>query len=159
MKKILTTCLTLSAAFAAMATVGVTSPSGQLSLTVDVDAAGMPVYSLDYKGKSIIKPSKLGLRADETVFADGFTIAGIDTMTVDRTWRPVWGEYSEIRDHFRELAVRLKAENPEREMTVRFRVFDDGLGFRYELPVQKGPNYLTLKDELTEFNYADDHKL
>ncbi|MDE6716906.1 MAG: glycoside hydrolase family 97 protein [Muribaculaceae bacterium] len=137
----------------------ITSPSGDLLLNVDVDSQGHPVYSLDFKGKRILEPSKLGIKADETVFADGFTIAGIDTVTVDRTWEPVWGEYSKVRDHFREMAVRLKAGNPDCEMTVRFRVFDDGLGFRYELPVQNGPNYLTVRDELTEFNFNGDHKL
>ncbi|MDE7413397.1 MAG: glycoside hydrolase family 97 protein [Muribaculaceae bacterium] len=142
-----------------MAATSITSPSGSFILNVDVDDQGCPYYSLDYKGKEIVRPSKLGIRADETVFADGFSIAGIDTVTIDRTWEPVWGEYSTVRDHFREMAVKLKAENPDREMTVRFRLFDDGLGFRYELPVQNGPNYLTVKDELTEFNFTDDHKL
>ncbi|MDE5796185.1 MAG: glycoside hydrolase family 97 N-terminal domain-containing protein, partial [Muribaculaceae bacterium] len=142
-----------------MAAVGITSPSGDLRLDVDVDASGVPIYTLEYKGKTIVAPSRLGLKADETAFTDGFRIADIDTVTVDRTWQPVWGEYSDVRDHFKELAVNLKADNPERLMTVRFRVFDDGLGFRYELPVQNGPNYLTLKDELTEFNYTGDHKL
>ena len=151
--------LTMLAGAMNMVAAGITSPSGNLRLDVDVDAAGVPVYTLDYKGKNIIAPSRLGLKADETAFADGFRIIGIDTVTVDRTWQPVWGEYSEIRDHFKELAVNLKADNPERLMTVRFRLFDDGLGFRYELPIQNGPNYLTLKDELTEFNYTDDHKL
>ncbi len=142
-----------------MAAVSITSPSGNLSLNVDVDFSGAPVYSLDYKGKSIILPSRLGLKADETEFVNGFRVAGIDTVTVDRSWEPVWGEYSSVRDHFRELAVNLKAENPNRELTLRFRLFDDGLGFRYELPIQDGPNYLTLKAELTEFNYSGNHKL
>ena len=142
-----------------MAAVGITSPSGNLQLNVDVDAEGHPFYSLSYKGKEIVEPSKLGIRADETVFADGFSIVGVDTVTVDRSWEPVWGEYSTIRDHFREMAVKLKAGNPDRELTLRFRLFDDGLGFRYELPVQEGSNYLTVKDELTEFNFKGNHKL
>ncbi|MBD5190110.1 MAG: glycoside hydrolase family 97 protein [Bacteroidales bacterium] len=142
-----------------MAAVGITSPSGNFQLNVDVDAEGHPFYSLSYKGKEIVEPSKLGIRADETVFADGFSIAGVDTVTVDRSWEPVWGEYSTIRDHFREMAVKLKAGNPDRELTLRFRLFDDGLGFRYELPVQEGSNYLTVKDELTEFNFKGNHKL
>lgn len=137
----------------------VTSPSGDLRLSVDVDADGVPTYFVDYKGKPLLYPSRLGLLADETVFDSGFRIVGTDTTTVDRTWEPVWGEYSKVRDHFRELAVRLKADNPSREMTMRFRVFDDGIGFRYELPVQQGSNYLTLRDEITEFNFTDDHKL
>lgn len=142
-----------------VAAVSITSPDGNLLLSVDVDPAGVPVYNLDYKGKPVITDSRLGIKADETAFTDGFTIVSTDTVTVDRTWQPVWGEYSDVRDHFRELAVNLQAGNPQREMTIRFRVFDDGLGFRYELPVQHGPNYLTVKDELTEFNFTDDHKL
>lgn len=142
-----------------MAAVNISSPNGALLLNVDVDSNGTPVYSLAYKGKPLITDSRLGIKADETAFTDGFQIEGIDTVTIDRTWEPVWGEYASVRDHFKELALRLKADNPDREMTLRFRVFDDGLGFRYELPVQKGPNYLTVKDELTEFNYTGDHKL
>ncbi|MBD5306207.1 MAG: glycoside hydrolase family 97 protein [Bacteroides sp.] len=157
MKCILTTALLASAIGAAA--VSIDSPSGELLLNVDVDSLGRPYYTLDYKGKELLAPGHLGIRADETLFADGFTIAGIDTITVDRSWEPVWGEYSSVRDHFREMAVRLKAENPQREMTVRFRLFDDGLGFRYELPVQQGPNYLTVKEELTEFNFNGDHTL
>ncbi len=142
-----------------VAAVSVVSPSGDLRLNVDVDAAGTPVYSLDYKNKNIVAQSRLGLTADETSFADGFQIAAIDTVTVDRTWQPVWGEYAEIRDHFRELAMHLKSDEPQRELILRFRVFDDGIGFRYELPVQKGSNYLTLRDELTEINFNDNHTL
>lgn len=137
----------------------VTSPSGDLRLNVDVNAEGSPFYSLDYKGRQLIAPSLLGLKADETAFTNGFHIAAADTLTVDRSWQPVWGEYAEVRDHFRELAVNLEAENPQRRITLRFRVFDDGLGFRYELPAQEGPNYLTLRDELTEFNYTGNHTL
>ena len=142
-----------------MAAVEVASPNGDLQLKVNVDDKGSPTYSLDYKGKKLISDSRLGIRADETAFTEGFRIEGIDTVTVDRSWKPVWGEYATVRDHFKELAVRMKADNPDRDMTLRFRVFDDGLGFRYELPVQKESNYLTVRDELTEFNYTGDHKL
>ncbi len=159
MKGHILSLLLLLAGSAAASAVEISSPSGNLKLDVDVNPQGIPEYSLDYKGKTLIAPSRLGLAADETRFTDGFKIIGTDTATVDRKWQPVWGEYSEVRDHFRELAVKFRAENPEREMTVRFRLFDDGLGFRYELPVQNGPNYLTLKDELTEFNFTGDHKL
>ena len=147
------------AAVISMAAASITSPSGDIRVDVTTDAGGKPVYSVFYKGKQVLAPGHLGIVADETKFTDGFTITGTDTLTVDRTWQPVWGEYSDIRDHFREMAVHFKADNPERLMTVRFRVFDDGLGFRYELPAQKGSNYLTLKDELTEFNYNGNHKL
>ncbi|MBD5246408.1 MAG: glycoside hydrolase family 97 protein [Barnesiella sp.] len=142
-----------------MAAVSITSPNGAFLLNVDVNAEGTPVYSLDYKGKPVIKSSRLGIVTKETDFTKGFHIAGTDTATVDRSWEPVWGEYSTVRDHFRELTVDLKAEHPERALTVRFRLFDDGLGFRYEMPVQHGSNYLTVTDEITEFNYTDNHKL
>lgn len=158
MKKIISLLFAFSLVMQ-MAGAEITSPNGKIRLTVETDAAGVPYYALDYNGKPLVKKSRLGLNAEESSFTEGFRITGTDTMTVDRTWQPVWGEYSDIRDHFRELAVHLEAQNPQRAMTVRFRVFDDGLGFRYELPVQSGPNYLTLKDELTEFNYTDNHKL
>ena len=142
-----------------MAAVSITSPNGAFLLNVDVNAEGTPVYSLDYEGKPVIKSSRLGIVTKETDFTKGFHIAGTDTATVDRSWEPVWGEYSTVRDHFRELTVDLKAEHPERALTVRFRLFDDGLGFRYEMPMQHGSNYLTVTDEITEFNYTDNHKL
>ena len=138
---------------------GITSPDGNLVLTVDVDCDGAPFYALDYKGKTLISQSRLGLSSDETRFVSGFSIASTDTTQVDRKWQPVWGEYAEVRDRFNELAVNFVADDPHRQMTVRFRVFDDGLGFRYELPVQEGSNYLTLRDELTEYNYTGDHTL
>lgn len=137
----------------------ISSPDSNLILSVDVDAKGIPYYTLDYKGTPLVEKSRLGLDSDETKFLDGFRIVSTDTVTVDRTWEPVWGEYSQVRDHFRELAVTFSAENPKRVMTVRFRVFDDGLGFRYELPVQEKNNYLTLRDEATEFNFTDNHTL
>ncbi len=137
----------------------ITSPNGNLQLTVDVDSQGIPFYSLNYKGKLLVEKSKLGLSADETKFVDGFRIASADTITIDRTWEPVWGEYDKVRDYFREMAVNLVADNPDRKMRVRFRVFDDGMGFRYELPAQDSNNYLTLRNEATEFNFTDNHTL
>ena len=148
----------LAAAFSAGAA-GISSPSGNLVLNVSVNDSGTPTYSLSYKSKMLVADSRLGLVADEMGFADNFTISATDTMTVDRSWEPVWGEYSTVRDHFRELAVTFTGGEPSREMTVRFRVFDDGLGFRYELPRQDNANYLTLRDEATEFNFTADHKL
>lgn len=147
------------AAVMEMVAVSITSPDGNLLLNVNVNPEGTPIYTLDYKGKPIIKDSRLGLKSDETSFTEGFHIAETDTVTIDRNWQPVWGEYSTIRDNYKELSVRFKAEYPQREMTVRFRLFNDGLGFRYEFPVQDGPNHLTVKEEITEFNYSDNHKL
>lgn len=170
MKRFLTLATTLCFLFTSHA-IEITSPSGQLRLNVNVDSDGVPLYSLDYKGKELVRPSALGLVADESVFANGFSITGFDTVTVDQTWQPVWGEYADIRDHFRELAVHFLADAPNRaidplhadegsrEMIIRFRLFDDGLGFRYEFPRQQGQNYLTVRDELSEFNFTGDHTL
>ena len=135
------------------------SPSGALRLTVDLNGDGQPVYSLQYKGKPIIEESLLGLTADEMDFTGGFRITGCDTSSVDQTWTPVWGEYAQVRDNYNELAVNLSGGTPERHMTLRFRVFDDGLGFRYELPLQDNANYLTLRDESTEFGFTADHTM
>ena len=135
------------------------SPSGEFLLKVDTDAAGVPVYSLSYKGKTIVRESRLGLTADEIGFDKGFSITDAETASVDQTWNPVWGEYAEIRDRYNELAVNLRGGSPERVMTLRFRLSDDGLGFRYELPRQENANYLTLRDEMTEFNFTDDHTM
>ena len=142
-----------------MAAVSITSPDGNFVLRVELTPSGAPYYTLDYKNKPVVEASALGLKSDQTDLTDGFRIAGTDTITVDRTWEPVWGEYSTIRDNFKEMAVNLIDEDSQREMTIRFRLFNDGLGFRYELPVQKGPNHLTVKDELTEFNFTGNHKL
>lgn len=135
------------------------SPSGLLKVEVDVDSAGTPVYSVEYKGKALVSKSRLGLFGDEADFTKGFSIVSVDSTASDTVWEPVWGEYSKIRDNHKELAVKLKADDPDREMTLRFRVFDDGLGFRYELPLQDNVNYLALKGETTEFNFTDDHTL
>lgn len=135
------------------------SPSGEFLLKVDTDTAGVPVYSLSYKGKTIVRESRLGLTADEIGFDKGFSITGTETGSVDQTWNPVWGEYAEIRDRYNELAVNLRGGSPERVMTLRFRLSDDGLGFRYELPRQEHANYLTLRDEMTEFNFTGDHTM
>jgi len=148
----------LAAAFGAHA-VNVSSPSGLLVVDVNVTAEGVPTYSIDYKGKSLVKDSRLGLVADQVELVGGFSITGVDTATVDRTWEPVWGEYAQVRDNFRELAVHLAAQNPQRVMTLRFKVFDDGVGFRYELPEQPDINYMTLRGELTEYNFNANHRL
>ena len=158
MKRFLAICVSLTAALQ-LAAVGLSSPSGCLRLEVGVDGAGNPVYSLAYKGETRVKESKLGLRADEADFCGGFRVVGADSTASDTSWTPVWGEFATVRDNHRELAVRLEADSPRREMTLRFRLFDDGMGFRYELPRQDNANYLTLKEEKTEFNFCGDHTL
>lgn len=142
-----------------MAAVSITSPDGNLVLNFELTPDGVPYYTLDYKNKPVVTASALGLKSDQLDLTDGFHIVSTDTASVDRTWEPVWGEYSTIRDNFNELAVNLAGNEGKRGLTIRFKLFNDGLGFRYELPVQKGPNHLTVKDEVTEFNFNDNHKL
>lgn len=151
--------LVMSGCALSASAIGITSPKGDLRLDFELDSSGAPFYSVDYKGKTLIEDSRLGLVADEARFVDGFHIVSSDTENVDRTWQPVWGEYSEVRDHFNELKVNLAGNNPELLMTLVFRVFDDGVGFRYELPLQNNANYLAVKDELTEFNFTGNHTL
>ncbi len=138
---------------------GISSPSGNLRLETSLATDGTPVYSLEYKGKTIVADSRLGLVADEISFDKGFQIIASDTTSICNTWQPVWGEYSEIRDNYRELALHLAGGEPRRELTLRFRLFDDGLGFRYELPLQDNANYLTLRAENTQFNLNSDPTL
>ena len=137
--------------------VSITSPDGDFRLNVDVNAQGEPCYSLSFKGRPVVTDSRLGIVGAEAKFDKGFSIEASDTTSVDRTWTPVWGEYGEIRDHFNELAVTFVKPDPEIKMTVRFRLFDDGLGFRYELPLQPNVNYFAVDRELTEFNFTDNH--
>ena len=125
----------------------ITSPNGQLQLNFSVNAQGEPVYELSYKGKVVIKPSKLGLELkDDPGLMNGFTLTDTKTSTFDETWEPVWGEEKQIRNHYNELAVTLNQKAQERNIIIRFRLFDDGLGFRYEFPLQKNLNYIVIKD-------------
>ncbi|MCH5235111.1 MAG: glycoside hydrolase family 97 protein [Muribaculaceae bacterium] len=134
------------------------SPNGNLLLNVDVNAQGQPYYNLNYKGKPVIVDSKLGLAAKEAKFTDNFKILSTDTASFNETWHPVWGEYQDIVNHYNQLSVNM--ENTDGLlMTVCFRVFDDGMGFRYEFPIQDKANYLAVLDEVTEFNFPADNTL
>ena len=134
------------------------SPNGQLCLNFSINAQGEPVYELYYKDKVVIKPSKLGLELkDDPGLMNGFTLAGVQTSTFDETWQPVWGEEKEIRNHYNEMAVTLNQQAQGRHIVLRFRLFDDGLGFRYEFPLQKNLNYFVIKEEHTQFAMAGDH--
>ena len=129
----------------------ITSPNGQFQLNFSVNAQGEPVYELSYKGKIVIKPSKLGLELkDDPGLMNGFTLTDAKTSTFDETWEPVWGEEKQIRNHYNELAVTLNQKAQERNIIIRFRLFDDGLGFRYEFPLQKNLNYFVIKEEHTK---------
>ena len=135
-----------------------TSPNGELQMNFSVNAQGEPVYELSYKGRAVLKPSKLGLELkDDPGLMSGFTIADVETSTFDETWKPVWGEESQIRNHYNEMAVTLNQKAQERNMVIRFRLFDDGLGFRYEFPLQENLNYFVIKEEHTQFAMTGDH--
>lgn len=150
--------LVLSMSSAAMAE-SITSPNGQLQLNFSVNSQGEPVYELFYKGKAVIKPSKLGLELkNDPGLMNGFTLADTQTSTFDETWEPVWGEVKQIRNHYNGMAVTLDQKAQDRNIIIRFRLFDDGLGFRYEFPLQKNLNYFVIKEERTQFAMTGDHK-
>jgi len=156
------------------------SPDGNLELRFALSEKGTPTYSLSYGDKAVVLPSELGYeirgkRLKETFeeksgrfyakpesLHDGFKVTDVRRDTLDETWEPVWGEESHIRNHYNELAVTLEQgpvnkNGPKAVMVIRFRLYDDGLGFRYEFPEQKRLKYFVIKDELTQFAMAGDH--
>jgi len=136
------------------------SPDGRLSLSFALTDDGEPTYQLSFGGKAVIQKSKLGVELkDQPSSLSGFTVATADTSQKDESWEPVWGEVKRIRNHYRELAVTLeqKAVN-NRKLIIRFRLFNDGLGFRYEFPEQDRLKYFIISDERTQFNLTGDHK-
>ena len=136
------------------------SPNRKLTLQFALSAAGEPTYQLRYGQKLVLKPSRLAvLLQDQPGFDKGFTIAKVDSSRHDDTWTPVWGEVKQIRNHYQELAVTVQqAAAKNRQLVLRFRLFDDGLGFRYEFPAQENLKYFTVSNEQTEFNLPADHK-
>lgn len=135
-----------------------TSPDGNLSLEFMEQADGVPAYRLDYKGKPVLASGRLGLLTEEADLTRGFKQTNLERASVDNYWNPVWGEYNRVRNHYNEMTVTLEQPETGRILNIRFRLFDDGLGFRYELPLQRKMNYLTVKDEVTEFNLTGNHK-
>lgn len=138
----------------------VSSPDKNITLTFKLSATGEPTYALTYKNKPVIKTSKLGIDTkDVAPMLDGFAIDKADNATFDETWTPVWGEQKTIRNNYNELLVTLSQKAQKgRYMRIRFRVFNDGLGFRYEFPEQPELNYFVVKEERTQFALAGDHK-
>lgn len=145
----------------------VKSHNGNVSVKFSLDN-GRPVYEVSYKKRAVVKPSYLGLELaktkhaskgmEETSLMDGFVVAKTDTSTFDETWKPVWGETATIRNHYNELAVTLNQPATKRNIVIRFRVYDDGMGLRYEFPQQEELNYFVIKEEHTQFAMAGDHK-
>ena len=145
----------------------VKSPDGNVALTFTLSDNGRPTYEMTYKGRAVVKPSHLGLELakdrhaskgkDETDLMDGFKITDTRISSFDETWKPVWGETATIRNHYNELEVDLNQPSSDRNIIIRFRVYNDGMGLRYEFPQQKALNYFLLKEEHTQFAMAGDH--
>ena len=143
------------------------SPNGNVALQFALTDKGEPTYQLQFKGRDVVRTSHLGLELArdrhaskgmaETDLLDGFVVKDTKTLTFDETWTPVWGETRTIRNHYNELAVTLQQPQANREIIIRFRVYDDGMGLRYEFPQQQDLNYFIIKEEKTEFQMADDH--
>ena len=136
-----------------------TSPNSELIMQFALKTDGTPTYQLSYKNKVVIKTSRLGLelKNDKKSLINDFTISNTETATFDETWEPVWGEEKNIRNHYNELAVTLKQKETDRIVIIRFRLFDEGLGFRYEFPTQKNLVYFVIKEEKTQFAMTGDH--
>ena len=157
------------------------SPDGNLSMVFSLNDQGEPIYELFYKGKTVIKPSKMGLelkkedankqtdfdwseqkdtsKLDEnTNLYSGFVLGNASYSSFDETWQPVWGEEKEIRNHYNQLIVTLEQPKNERYIQIEFRLFNDGLGFRYDFPQQPNLNYFIIKEERSQFAMAGDHK-
>ena len=156
------------------------SPDGKLEMSFHLTVNGTPEYTLDYDGRPVIlssgmgfelrgvlKAQKIDYNADGTVsksdwkpcesLHDGFVVESVERSSHDETWAPVWGEEDSIRNNYNELAVNLVQASTERRLVIRFRLFNDGLGFRYEFPSQKNLNYFVIKEELTQFAMTADH--
>ena len=138
----------------------VRSPDGRISVTVDVSEAGIPQYAMSYQGVKVMPAGALGFRFNEQpAFDGGFRVAGSASATHDETWEQPWGERHFVRDRHNELLVHFEsAAPPARRFDLRVRVFDDGFGFRYEVPQQPGYDTINITDELTEFRLENDPK-
>ena len=134
------------------------SPDGSLEMVFGV-IDGTPMYSLSFGGKTVVAPSKMGFEIydEKADLCSGFTMEKADRSSFDETWAPVWGEESQIRNNYNELLVGLKQSSTGRVMNIRFRLYDDGLGFRYEFPQENSLSYFNIKEELTEFAMTGDH--
>lgn len=135
------------------------SPNGNFKMIFALENDGTPTYQLFMNNKEIIKKSKLGLalQKDKKSLLDSFKLVNEVRNTFDETWKPVWGEETAIRNHYNELALTLKQNETDRNIIIRFRLFNDGLGFRYEFPEQKNLTYFVLKEERTEFAMTGNH--
>lgn len=137
----------------------VSSPDKNVRLNFFINKDGAPVYQMSYKNKEVIKPSRLGFKVKEDGqdLNDGFSITSAETASFDETWKPIWGEESIIRNHYNEVLITLNQNSTQRVMAIRFRVFNDGVGFRYEFPEQPNLGHFVIEKELTQFAMTNDH--
>ena len=145
----------------------VKSPNGNVSVSFSLTGNGVPTYEMSYKGKPVVKPSLLGLELakdkhaskgkKETSLMDGFKELDSQVSSFDETWTPVWGQYGKIRNNYNEMAVNLFQPSSNRKITIRFRVYNIGMGLRYEFPAQKDLVYFVIKEEHTQFAMTGDH--
>lgn len=160
-RALFTSCLiSLATLCAAGAQETVSSPNGKLKLTFELTPKGEPTYRLDYGTQAVTKESKLGFYLKDQAegdLVDSFKQVEAKRSSFDETWTPVWGEVSRVRNHYNELLVKLEQAGNGRQMDIRFRVFDDGMGLRYEFPDQDKLTYFTIKEEATQFAMAGDH--
>ena len=155
-KQLLATALTLFPILASAQVVS--SPNGNVSLQFALDEGGRPTYQLTYKQLQVVKTSRLGLElAGQENLMDGFQVSDTETSNFDEIWQPVWGETRDIRNHYNELLVKMSQPKTDRQMNIRFRVYDEGIGLRYEFPVQKNLVYFVVKEEHTQFAMTGDH--
>lgn len=134
------------------------SPDGDVIMEFSLNSDGTPVYQIAFKNKAAVKSSNLGFTLKESENLDsGFTLVDSETSAFDDTWKPVWGEESEIRNHYKELLVRLKQESTQRLMNIRFRAFNEGVALRYEFPEQSNLGHFIIEDENTQFAMTGDH--
>lgn len=135
------------------------SPNGNLVMDFSLSSTGEPTYLLNFKQKEVIRSSKLGfqIKNDSISLKDDFVVVDTQESSFDQCWEPVWGEESSIRNHYNELLVKLKQQSTQRALNIRFKLFDDGLGFRYEFPEQDQLIYFVIEEERTEFAMTGDH--
>lgn len=157
MKNIFTLCLLVLTGFLNAQTVE--SPSKEIAVTFKLTAEGRPSYSVNYKNKPVIKESLLGIALKETeALETGFEITNIQNKSVDESWKPVLGEQSVIRNTYNQAVFSLLQKATGRKLDIVFKVYDEGVAFRYEFPKQDKLNYFIISDEKTEFNLAGNHK-
>ncbi|WP_080057631.1 glycoside hydrolase family 97 N-terminal domain-containing protein [Spirosoma aerolatum] len=161
-KPILLFLLTLGTVsrLSAQHTISLSSPDKAIQLSVQANESGIVTYRISYKSKKAIEPLGVGfVLSKPQVSLTQFTLSAIDSSTHDDTWKPVWGEVAQIRNHYKELALTLTDKGTTGiRLLVRFRVFNDGVGFRYEFPEQTNLTHFIVADEKTLFTLSGDHK-